>query len=468
MEQQGEKEMDITEIMKSRAMKGFGTNISNNIQISKELKEFENLKLWSWVEKMKNLNKIENRKTYEYLYPGIETILTSTKVSNEYLADKSGKKLFSCEPPPKETLIDKFGNNSFSSDFVAEFQGFNQYESYQRKFASKICGWLDCEEEEEENSTRSFAKFIFSTKLTQAINVLTNMKNPIYKYLAFALFQYNQSTKEKFRELFQNEKLDDAYLRASIGFLSSKWNDYSCILYEKEISFSDRLSFALKYLNNDQLLNYVRSMKEQFLANGDLQGIILTGLLNPDTVTLLSNFNDFHSDIQTICILTTQLPIKDYFSKIILESYRDLLDRWSLFEERAILDISMAKFKNIEVPKVNVVCKFCNQTISNVVNSKTRSIRKYATPISNKSNSCPNCQKPLPSCSVCQMPFGTPISSIGENISQNTQNLDYTFVWCVSCKHSGHLKHLMEWFQNHKECSVPGCDCKCYEKNKIS
>ena len=473
--------------MKIRAKKGFGINTSKNIQISKEIKEFDKVKLWSWIEKMKTLNKNENRKTYQYLFPGIETILTSTKLSNDYLSDKTGKILFSCKIEKELPFSDQFGNNLFSSD-QGEFQGFNKYESFQRKFASKICGWLDCDDEEdleEEENTRKFAKYIFSLKLTEAIKILTNMKNPLYKYLAFALFQYNQNTKEKFRELFQNEKLDDPYLRSSIGFLSSKFNDFSCILYENEIQFSDRLSFALKYLNNEQLILYVQKMKEKFILTGDLQGIILTGILNNDSISLLSNFNDLNSDIQTICILTTQLPIKDQFSKIILESYRDILDKWSLFEERAILDIAMAKLKNIEVPKINVKCKFCNQIISNVVNSKTRSIRKYAqVQNSSKSNSCPNCQKPLPACTICQMSFGTPISSIGESSSSssssqnNTQqqqlqqqqqqqnNLDYTFVWCVSCKHSGHLKHLMEWFENHKECSVPGCNCRCYENNK--
>eukprot|EP01080_Neovahlkampfia_damariscottae_P010927 gene10927-3632_t len=446
LEHKDNSTIDISEIMKIRAQKGFGINTQRNIQISKEMKEFDKFQLWSWIETFKILNKQENRKTYQYIFPGIEMILTSTKVSNDYLLDKSGRSLFSVKMEKEDSFSDSFGKNLFTSD-VGEFQGFNKYESYQRKFASKICGWLDCnEKEDEEENTRKFAKYIFSLKLTEAIKVLTNLNNPMYKYLAFALFQYNQNTKDKFRELFQNEKLDDPYLRSSIGFLSSKFNDFSCVLYENEIPFSDRLSFALKYLNHEQLILYVQKMKEKYILTGDLQGIILTGILNNDSISLLSNFNDLNSDIQTICILTTQLPIRDQFSKIILESYRDLLDQWSLFEERAILDIAMAKFKNIEVPKVNVKCKFCNQIISNVVHSKTRSIRKYAQVTnSSKSNSCPNCQKPLPACTICQMSFGTPISSIGESSSFISQNLDNTFVWCVSCKHSGHLKHLMEW-----------------------
>jgi len=43
--------------------------------------------------------------------------------------------------------------------------------------------------------------------------------------------------------------------------------------------------------------------------------------------------------------------------------------------------------------------------------------------------------------------------------SQNSFN--YWFTWCQSCFHGGHAIHMMEWFENHDECPVSNCTCKC-------
>lgn len=35
------------------------------------------------------------------------------------------------------------------------------------------------------------------------------------------------------------------------------------------------------------------------------------------------------------------------------------------------------------------------------------------------------------------------------------------FSWCQTCKHGGHLKHLIEWFKGHNYCPYVNCNCKC-------
>ena len=39
--------------------------------------------------------------------------------------------------------------------------------------------------------------------------------------------------------------------------------------------------------------------------------------------------------------------------------------------------------------------------------------------------------------------------------------IDDWFTWCQSCRHGGHASHLLEWFAEHSECPVTGCNCKC-------
>jgi hypothetical protein len=35
------------------------------------------------------------------------------------------------------------------------------------------------------------------------------------------------------------------------------------------------------------------------------------------------------------------------------------------------------------------------------------------------------------------------------------------FSWCQSCKHGGHIKHLIDWFKYHQKCPFLHCRCNC-------
>ena len=35
------------------------------------------------------------------------------------------------------------------------------------------------------------------------------------------------------------------------------------------------------------------------------------------------------------------------------------------------------------------------------------------------------------------------------------------FSWCATCKHGGHIKHLIDWFKDHKKCPYVHCECLC-------
>jgi hypothetical protein len=35
------------------------------------------------------------------------------------------------------------------------------------------------------------------------------------------------------------------------------------------------------------------------------------------------------------------------------------------------------------------------------------------------------------------------------------------FSWCQSCKHGGHIKHLIEWFRTNQKCPYLHCKCQC-------
>lgn len=50
--------------------------------------------------------------------------------------------------------------------------------------------------------------------------------------------------------------------------------------------------------------------------------------------------------------------------------------------------------------------------------------------------------------------------------SENLQFLETNrfgkwFAWCQTCKHGGHIRHLMDWFKNHDKCPFLHCKCEC-------
>ena len=40
-------------------------------------------------------------------------------------------------------------------------------------------------------------------------------------------------------------------------------------------------------------------------------------------------------------------------------------------------------------------------------------------------------------------------------------------MWCVICKHGGHINHIKKWFEDLVVCPVADCTCFCSENNHI-
>ena len=55
-----------------------------------------------------------------------------------------------------------------------------------------------------------------------------------------------------------------------------------------------------------------------------------------------------------------------------------------------------------------------------------------------------------------------------ENMSflSNSRYGDW-FSWCQTCKHGGHLKHMLEWFRVHDKCSFLHCKCQCLKIDRV-
>ena len=101
-------------------------------------------------------------------------------------------------------------------------------------------------------------------------------------------------------------------------------------------------------------------------------------------------------------------------------------DCWRL---RAVIDSLLSE---AGPGSARLVCYYCNKTVTGGAGSR-----------------CPQrgCHKPLPSCCVCLEPL---------RLGGDDWN-----VWCATCRHGGHSRHVRDWFAAFDECPVAGCACQC-------
>jgi len=517
-------------VMKTRAHKSIGMDFTRNLEIANEMNELDMIELWSWTNRIKMLNEDSTRKIHpsQYNYIGIKRLLSedldspvpfklppSTFISSKFASIPSLSSSSSGNSSPT-TSTEKFETQMPISKL---FPSLKVYSDTRRSLVVELCGWNEellrrinlclnnelSEESDQEKikkqylNERSVAIAIFAMDLNLAAKLLIAIENNDdklrqnnnnnYKFLAYALGGFSEERQKEFKDVYTSlySIHTNAYLRAALGFLSeiSSTCEYTTVLNERGISLSDRLAFAAIYLPEENLITYVNKMTEEVIQRGNLQGILLTGL-NRDAVELMQNYVDRSGDIQIACLLLKNVVPTQFEEKRVdmwLYNYREMLDQWQMWESRAFLDIKLTQYSSEKIsarsaPEVSVKCTFCNQALvhktlsSNKMaqvtnfNAKIGGSGNYATRY--KPTSCPNCHRPLPRCSICLMPFGSPSHSMGgtsfptvADDSNQYGQLDYCFAWCTKCRHGGHVKHLMEWFSNHHACAVSGCECGC-------
>ncbi|GFN83407.1 WD repeat-containing protein mio [Plakobranchus ocellatus] len=275
--------------------------------------------------------------------------------------------------------------------------------------------------------------------------------------------------------------LPDAKVIDSVcGRQSSICVDLSPRRKGKRLCVEDRVAFALIYLPDAKLKTYLCKLCEELSKTGDLDGILLTGM-SEKGVDLLENYMDRTCDVQTAAVAAifsmSNMVLKDKRVYDWIEGYRDLLDRWRLWHQRAQFDIVRQTFiPDFRVPpQVHVSCNFCGKQISNTQSlmNKARIMitQAFRGPQNRpKISCCQSCRKALSRCAICLSHMGT-LSGLGADTTGSGVKLvpfgDW-FTWCQTCRHGGHASHLTQWFREHSDCPVTGCPCKCMVQDAVS
>jgi len=107
---------------------------------------------------------------------------------------------------------------------------------------------------------------------------------------------------------------------------------------------------------------------------------------------------------------------------------------------------------------------------------------------------CPKCAKKFPSCCICLYPielcFPSTLPVCKQRLASNSRSVDtgsrkgesfdesmlgsstpvqdLRFMWCMKCKHGGHINHIKKWFETLVICPVADCNCYCSDYNHVA
>jgi WD repeat-containing protein mio len=305
------------------------------------------------------------------------------------------------------------------------------------------------------------------------------------------------------------------YLRHILKFLMTIGIDdsHKDVMSDSTLSLCDRVAFACRFLSNVDLKLFMEKCGKECQATGNVEGITITGV-DMKGLQILQSYIDFTADVQTAALVTSRvvLPVEWIAERRVvaewLHSYRFLLNRWQMWQSRAMFDVDRASLlrqvkmrhqtergkppgRNRQLPRLRSVdsdvqatvpaqldarCNYCSAPIG--LRRQDNQPSQWLSKMKNVIPCCPRCQKPLPRCAICMLTLGTlnPYYELTKDRPRETQhgsnapddlstvaNLPFAewFSWCVRCKHGGHAHHLVGWFAKHETCPVSGCSCRC-------
>ncbi|RLU21193.1 hypothetical protein DMN91_005566 [Ooceraea biroi] len=470
---------DISVLTKKRAMFEYG--LLADLAQNGDVAEDETLKnLWQWLYLSRSLVEAGTIQSPDNKHPGVRTVLKldgQQNTGNGFL---------------KSEVIHRPWADIGSSHMT------KIYRSPERERCLLLCGLrfdretntaydnAYVEKLEKEGAYAKAAAFsVFNLCLRQAIDILnrgaSKKQTATLNMVAMALSGFSEERSTLWRESCQKSKsqLSDPYLRATFGFLTADNDTYDSVLNENGMAVEDRVAFALMYLSDSKLYDYLKRLTQKLIEEGDLAGFLVTGA-SVEGIQLLSKYLEITSDVQSCTLIAIRAfaprLIQDNQVQVWITNYRHLLNAWKLWSQRAKFDIAMRASTPQERPpqQIYVSCNFCGKSISAFMQGLSRARvpfgRLGSTPNKLKMTACPNCRKPLPRCAICLMHMGTvsglqtassPGGSRSEECETKLTEFNSWFTWCLTCKHGGHSEHIAHWFRQHTECPVTSCNCRC-------
>lgn len=376
-----------------------------------------------------------------------------------------------------------------------------------RRLCLRLCGAAQSHRELEElvknlsaenQHTKAAALAVFQDEPKLAyLGLRSNEPTQAHKLLAMAIAgsakgDNSADWEETCAEI--SKELTDPYARAILALVSK--GDWHAVIKETTLPLKCRVEVALRWLSDGELTDYLQDATAEAMRQGDIEGVVLTGLGHL-AMELFQSYIEKFNDVQTpVLAMSYTVPriISNpaYIAQFEAwrEAYRRQMNSWKLQLERARFDVGSRRFavtvdgrKLIPPPpqQVSLTCNYCTRPLtqhdasSQISPSTAETVHPtVGNPLGSAAMSgtvCPRCGRHMPRCGVCTMWLGSPdpmsragIAADAEPNSRKATEAEVMrrfVVFCIHCNHGFHAHHAREWFTRHKVCPVAECSCIC-------
>uniref|UniRef100_A0AC35UHS9 Zinc_ribbon_16 domain-containing protein n=1 Tax=Rhabditophanes sp. KR3021 TaxID=114890 RepID=A0AC35UHS9_9BILA len=437
---------------------------------------------WNWLQRMiiPEIRKDVIGDKYNSKFPGILEIATKG-------FPKFYKALGLQLPMVEAVHYERQQRAEHDSKFSELMERFSYYKHEKRDDILRICNWPLIDDVESENyielrnttdlrkCSRNIAVAVFTNNVNLARELIskfvldssTNInflrQHDLMKQFETLIKMHRGGPISDFKKLSVIKRYDE-YMFAILLYINSSnvgtYDTYKEIFLLERISLVDKIAFASMFLSDDEFFRIMNTTKANMVGNGNITGIILTGLGNNETShQLLHNFLDRTGDLQTTALLlilgdcvseplnfpiapiikvgvshkekisrrnsfsTTQknldkLKTKRRLerSKFIIRSYMDILNVWQLFIPRTFLNCLITAIHKSNISQDAVCSK-----METVINPATVSL------------CCLFCRKPFIGEDKAQINAAR-INSQTTPLTKKNESLPLRSFACVSCK----------------------------------
>lgn len=372
--------------------------------------------------------------------------------------------------------------------------------------------------------TRMTALALFRGHNEEAIQLLKegSKAHPELLFVSLALQLVSKGDRGEAAQLDFDEVVaakTDPYLRAISSYIAT--GDWAMIAKQRSLPLRDRTFVAVRNFDDARLTEWLASEVEEAIAEGDIEGIVLTGITEKTVDILATYISKFH-DVQTATLIMSFCApryIDDYRCTAWRTAYRAYLQRHKAFYQRTKFEVECTKRSKrdpsgrptIKPPSRQIAlrCVYCDAETSLLQTAHQSSAslggsgnlqgpttipgpyhaqqnngrgggsgsgqHSHAPPTPssysdkltpNAGIACPNCKRHLPRCVVCLEIVGVPRSDAPALAAaadvEAASKLALSFPsFCLRCEHVLHLDHARQWFARHNECPVSECRCRC-------
>lgn len=369
--------------------------------------------------------------------------------------------------PSRKTQVDDAIIGLNNDHDLPAFEGERTDFPEHRQLCLAACGWkfttdtleAECQELIERGEYYlSIVQAVLHGYIHIALNLLrTLIRSKTIPNIGLGALLASDTINEEQREMCQWMAADtsDPGLKALLTFLiTGDWRD---VMKTHYLHLGYRVALGLKYLNDTELSGFMQTETARAIRNGDLEGILLTGL-GERSLELFQTYLTRSSDLQTVVLataFTNPRYVDDARWGMWRETYFDQLQSWRCFHERARFTVmharlcrkglvgtkdekgkvaslgshlsSSASSSSSPAAPVTLKCNHCQAplargqsllgplqpaTPTNETPRSTQSPTKVQGALAGKSGTvCLRCGRHLPRCALCNLWLGTPGTS---------------------------------------------------------